>query len=75
MPSFDIAAGPDLMGALTAISIAAAAAIRAAPGGGGVSIKADGSPVTKADEAAEAAIRDGLARLCSGFADRLGRAS
>jgi len=63
VPSFDIAAGPDLMGELTAISIAAAGDIARWPGGGGVRIKADGSPVTKADEAADLAVRDGLARL------------
>jgi 3'(2'), 5'-bisphosphate nucleotidase len=63
VPSFDIAAGPDLMGELTAISIAAAGAIASVPGGGGVRFKSDGSPVTKADEVAEWVVRDGLARL------------
>jgi 3'(2'), 5'-bisphosphate nucleotidase len=51
------------MGELTTITISAAQAIGRAQGQGGVSIKADGSPVTAADEAAEAVIRGGLARL------------
>ena len=41
---------------------------------GSVRIKADGSPVTAADEAAEAVIREGLTRLPPAFADRLGGA-
>ncbi len=49
------------MDALTALSARAADAIRAAAGG--IRSKADGSPVTPADEAAEAVIRDGLRRL------------
>lgn len=63
MPAFDIAAGVELMDGLTAISIRAAQTILRLRADGGVRIKADGSPVTAADEAAEAAIRDGLARL------------
>jgi len=51
------------MDAMTAISISAAEAIRRSHGQGSVRIKADGSPVTTADEAAEAVIRDGLAHL------------
>ncbi len=49
------------MDELTALSARAADAIRGAATG--VQRKADGSPVTPADEAAEAAIRDGLHRL------------
>jgi 3'(2'), 5'-bisphosphate nucleotidase len=67
VPSFDIAAGPDLMGELTAISIAAAAAIARLPDGGGIRIKTDGSPVTKADEAADLIVRDGLMRFFPDF--------
>ena len=63
MPTFDTAAGGDLMAELTAISIAAATAILGARGSGGVRVKADGSPVTNADEAADAVIREGLAGL------------
>jgi 3'(2'), 5'-bisphosphate nucleotidase len=54
---------PDAASALTAISIAAANSITGSSSPGSVRIKADGSPVTSADEAAEAVIRDGLARL------------
>jgi 3'(2'), 5'-bisphosphate nucleotidase len=60
--TIDPAAYPDLMDALTEITISAAAAIRL-QGHGNVNTKADGSPVTAADEAAEVAIRDGLARF------------
>jgi 3'(2'), 5'-bisphosphate nucleotidase len=59
--TIDPAAYSDLMDALTEITISAAEAI-GLQGQGGVNTKADGSPVTAADEAAEAAIRDGLAR-------------
>ncbi len=60
MPSLDAAAGAELMEAVTALVARAALAIREAIGKGGVQRKADGSPVTAADFAAEAAIRDGL---------------
>jgi 3'(2'), 5'-bisphosphate nucleotidase len=63
VPTFDIAAGADLMAELTAISIVAATTILRARGSGGVRVKPDGSPVTNADEAADAVIREGLARL------------
>ena len=63
MSNFDSAACAALLEELTAISIAAAEAIRSMPADRGVRLKADGSPVTAADEAAEAVIRDGLARL------------
>jgi len=63
LSKLDPAAYRDTMNALTAISIAAANSIRETSATGGVRIKADGSPVTSADEAAEAVIRDALARL------------
>ncbi len=63
MPPFDIAACADLIEKLTDISMSAADAIRRAQRQVNVHIKADGSPVTAADEAAEAVISDGLARL------------
>ncbi len=63
MPASKPTAFADLMRDLTAISMAAAAAIRRARGENRVRIKADGSPVTAADEAAEAIIREGLAQL------------
>jgi 3'(2'), 5'-bisphosphate nucleotidase len=55
------AAYAGLIDALTTISLSAAEAIRRSQGG--IRTKADGSPVTAADEAAEAVIRDGLERL------------
>lgn len=64
MSTIDLASA-DLMEGLTAITVSAAAAIRIAQEEGRVRIKADGSPVTSADEAAETVIRDGLARLNS----------
>jgi 3'(2'), 5'-bisphosphate nucleotidase len=63
VPHFDHAACAEIIGALTEISARAAAAIGRLGRGGGVHIKADGSPVTAADETAEAVICDGLARL------------
>jgi 3'(2'), 5'-bisphosphate nucleotidase len=62
LSTIDPAARPDLMDALTKITISAAEAIRSQRQDG-VNIKADGSPVTAADEAAEAVIRDGLEHL------------
>jgi 3'(2'), 5'-bisphosphate nucleotidase len=59
----DIAACIALMDELTDISARAAQAIKNWSGKGAVRSKADGSPVTAADEAAEAVICDGLARL------------
>lgn len=67
MPIFDTAACASLMEALTALSISAAAAIRTAAENREVRHKADGSPVTPADEAADAVIRDGLLRLAPGL--------
>jgi len=63
VPVFDLAACSDLMEGLTKIGIAAAAAIFRARDDRGFRVKADGSPVTKADEAAETVIRDGLSRI------------
>jgi 3'(2'), 5'-bisphosphate nucleotidase len=63
VPSLAIADCAELMDALTAIGISATQAIRTAGATGGVHRKADGSPVTAADEAAETIIRDGLNRL------------
>jgi 3'(2'), 5'-bisphosphate nucleotidase len=63
VPSFDITTSADLMEKLTAISTAAAAAILDCGGAGEVRIKADGSPVTRADEAAEAVICGGLSHM------------
>jgi 3'(2'), 5'-bisphosphate nucleotidase len=63
LPTFDHRAGAELLQGLTALGIAAAAAVRRLRSDGGVRVKSDGSPVTAADEAAEAVIRDGLARL------------
>ncbi len=63
MPHFDTAACAEIIGELTEISARAAAAVGRLGREGGVHIKADGSPVTAADEAAEAVICDGLARL------------
>ncbi len=65
MPTLDSAACSGLMDALTALTARAAGAIRSAAAG--VRSKADGSPVTPADEAAEAVIRDGLSRLMPGM--------
>lgn len=63
MPTFDAAACAEIMDALTAISARAAVAIRSIGEERGIRTKTDGSPVTKADEAAEAEIRDSLRRL------------
>jgi 3'(2'), 5'-bisphosphate nucleotidase len=62
MARLDAAESAELMQALTEISVHAALVIREA-GRGGVQRKADGSPVTTADLASEAAIRDGLLRV------------
>jgi len=67
VPSLDPAALADLATELTTLSVTAADAIRRVKeqSGGNVSvrIKADSSPVTAADEAAEGIIRHGLTRL------------
>jgi 3'(2'), 5'-bisphosphate nucleotidase len=64
---FDPEAGAALLESLTALGLAAADAILRCCAGHDVRIKADGSPVTAADEAAEAIIREGLARLAPGL--------
>ena len=63
MPTLDTAAYSALMSGLTTISARAAQAIRRWDPRAGLRLKADGSPVTAADEAAEAVILDGLKRL------------
>jgi len=63
VPAFDTTAYAGLMDGLTAISVSAADAIRRGRADGGVRTKPDGSPVTAADEAADAVIREGLERL------------
>jgi 3'(2'), 5'-bisphosphate nucleotidase len=62
VPILDAAACADLLEALTALTASASLAILET-GIGGVRSKADGSPVTPADEVADALIRDGLRRL------------
>jgi len=63
VPRMDASAGAELMEALTGISVRAALVIRKEAGKGGAQRKADGSPVTMADFAADAAIREGLMRV------------
>ena len=63
MSKLDPSDYPEVMNSLTAISIAAANAIKESFTPDSVRIKADGSPVTSADEAAEAVVHEGLARL------------
>ena len=63
MPKLDAAACATLMEPLTETAVHAALVIREEARNGGVQHKADGSPVTHADLAAEAAIRDRLTRL------------
>src|SRR6202035_4170732 len=63
VPTLDAAACADLMDALTGITARAAQAILGFATAAGLRSKADGSPVTAADEAAEAIICDGLKRL------------
>jgi 3'(2'), 5'-bisphosphate nucleotidase len=63
VPAFDLAACSALMEGMTRISIAAAAAIFQTRNDRGFRVKADGSPVTRADEASETVIRDSLSRL------------
>jgi 3'(2'), 5'-bisphosphate nucleotidase len=63
VPTLDAAACADLLDALTGITAHAAEAILGFAAATGLRSKADGSPVTAADEAAEAIICDGLKRL------------
>jgi 3'(2'), 5'-bisphosphate nucleotidase len=60
---FDPDTSAELMDGLTALAVAAAQAILACRADHEVRIKADGSPVTTADETAETIIREGLMRL------------
>ena len=68
MPSFDPTTSAKLLEDLTALGVAAAKAILNCRADYSVRIKADGSPVTPADETAEAIIREGLARLAPSLA-------
>jgi 3'(2'), 5'-bisphosphate nucleotidase len=63
VPTLDAAACADLMDELSRIATHAAATILDFAGKAGVRRKPDGSPVTAADEAAEAIICEGLKRL------------
>jgi 3'(2'), 5'-bisphosphate nucleotidase len=63
LPAFDITECTALMAELTRIGERAAQAIRDWAGAAPVRSKADGSPVTAADEAAEAVICEGLTQL------------
>jgi 3'(2'), 5'-bisphosphate nucleotidase len=63
LPAFDIADCTELLADLTRIAERAAQAIRDWAGNAPVRCKADGSPVTAADEAAETVICEGLTRL------------
>jgi 3'(2'), 5'-bisphosphate nucleotidase len=63
VPTLDTAACAALIEALTKVAAGAAQAILDSPATADVRTKADGSPVTGADEAAEAGICDGLRRL------------
>ena len=63
VPIKDAAGCAEFMPALTAVVVRAALVVRGFAGKGNVHRKRDGSPVTEADLAAEAAIRDGLGRV------------
>jgi 3'(2'), 5'-bisphosphate nucleotidase len=63
VPTLDAAACADLMEALTTITVSASLAILQVGGQDKVRSKADGSPLTPADEAADASIRAGLEHL------------
>ena len=66
MPTLNAAACAGLMADLTRITSQAADAILALASGTKARIKPDGSPVTAADEAAEAIICEGLLRIAPG---------
>ena len=66
MAKFDPADGAELLENLTALAASAAKAVLDCRDSCSVRIKADGSPVTPADEAAETMIHEGLARLAPG---------
>jgi 3'(2'), 5'-bisphosphate nucleotidase len=63
VPIVDAAACAELAPALTALAARVSVTIRERARTEGIRTKADGSPVTAADVAAESAIREGLARL------------
>ena len=63
MPTLDAPACAALMDAVTALAARAALVIRDCVGKGAFQTKADGSPVTAADLASEAAIRSGLSEI------------
>jgi len=63
VPEFDAASCASLVDSMTAIAISASEVIRRSGRHSGVRLKPDGSPVTAADEGAEALIRDELSRL------------
>jgi 3'(2'), 5'-bisphosphate nucleotidase len=63
VPKLDAATATALIEGVTTLAVHAALVIGAATGKGGVRRKADGSPVTAADLASEAAIRAGLSKL------------
>jgi 3'(2'), 5'-bisphosphate nucleotidase len=63
LPKLNAAACAGMMEALTSIAVHAALVIREKARGDGIQRKADGSPVTDADLAAEGAIRERLVRL------------
>jgi 3'(2'), 5'-bisphosphate nucleotidase len=63
VPVADVRIDTDLMEALTAIAVRACVAILDVRGSPGLRVKADGSPVTIADEAAEAVILAELAQV------------
>jgi len=67
VPTSHALASSALIDGLTAIAVEAASAILRTPTRSAMRIKADGSPVTSADDAADAAIRAGLARLAPDF--------
>jgi 3'(2'), 5'-bisphosphate nucleotidase len=67
VPILDAAACADLMEALTTVAISASLAILQVGGQDQVRAKADGSPVTPADEAADATIRAGLQHVAPGL--------
>jgi 3'(2'), 5'-bisphosphate nucleotidase len=67
VPELDAATTTALIEALTAVAVRAALIIRQTIGTNDIHRKGDGSPVTAADLASEAAIRDGLSRAVPGL--------
>jgi 3'(2'), 5'-bisphosphate nucleotidase len=66
VPTLDAAACAGLMDELTRLAVHAAETILGLAGKHGVRSKSDGSPVTAADEASEAVICEGIARIAPG---------